>query len=472
MIHYSKLNRIQKAVRKCQAGSAIHPVTEQMKQKYAKEHNLSYNNGQFFLLDASGNPTTSIKEVSDNELRSYQGGIRNAGTLNNINQGIDIVNAALLRSNPRINNQATETQMANTAYDMASEAVGKVNPMVGTIMKAGGFASDALTAAGIDTDQESTLDKALDSKFLKLTPVGLVNSIGASKTQDFALDTGTVEKVGGSYGGTVAGIYDASQKAGKKYGLFSGSSKRKANAFIGDMRRKQNVMADIAKDSTDQREMVDMMGSVASQAYSSKIAGGHDVRHFRAKEGGKFADDCVELEHVDLVTEKIMPSSFAEGGLIDEIINASTGKIEEWVPEIVDVLEDGGKIEKQLDAPEIKETDQKNVIPEGALHKNKHGMDNAGNLTKKGIPVVDDDHAQQAEIERNEIIFTKEVTEKLEELYKVYYDESSTQRERENAAIDAGKLLTKEIMLNTDDRTGLIDTLKQGGSLMQSANLG
>jgi hypothetical protein len=30
----------------------------------------------------------------------------------------------------------------------------------------------------------------------------------------------------------------------------------------------------------------------------------------------------------------------------------------------------------------------------------------------------------------------------------------------ENAAIEAGKLLVKEIFENTDDRTGLIDTLK------------
>jgi hypothetical protein len=30
----------------------------------------------------------------------------------------------------------------------------------------------------------------------------------------------------------------------------------------------------------------------------------------------------------------------------------------------------------------------------------------------------------------------------------------------ESAAIEAGKLLVKEIFENTDDRTGLIDTLK------------
>ena len=468
MIHYNTLNRIQKTVRKCQAGSVVPLATEQVKQQYAKRNNLAYRNGQFFILDASGNPTTSTKPVSDMELQEFQTTLNgnNSPALSQVSQGLDVVSAALLSSNPRINNQAPATQAANGVYDMAAGAVSKVNPLVGTIMKAGGFASDALTAAGIGTDQQNTLDKALDSKFLKLTPVGLVNSIGASKTQDFSVDKDTVEKVGGSYGGTLSSLEEAADKAGKKYGLFSGSSKRKANQFIGDMRQRQNVMAGIAKDATDQREMVDMMGSLASKAYSSKISGGFDARYFRAEDGGKIPEDnTFEVDIIDLVEDKIVPLSFAEGGLIDEIINVSTGQIEDWKPEIVDVLEDGGKLEKVLDAPEVGNTEQKNVIPEGALHKHKHNMDDAEGLTKKGIPVVDEEHNQQAEIERNEIIFTKEVTKKLEELYKVYYAEDSTAREKENAAIDAGKLLTKEIMLNTDDRTGLIDTLKQGGTL-------
>jgi len=155
--------------------------------------------------------------------------------------------------------------------------------------------------------------------------------------------------------------------------------------------------------------------------------------------------------------------------VFEEIINPTTGQIEPWTPELIDIdvdkFKEGGKVEEQLDAPEIEETEQKNIIPEGALHKNKHHMDNAENLTKKGIPVVDDEHKQQAEIEKNEIIFTKEVTKKLEELYKIFYSEDSTNKEKEEAAINAGKLLTKEIMLNTDDRTGLIDTLQTGGSV-------
>mgnify|MGYP003560555691 FL=1 len=69
-------------------------------------------------------------------------------------------------------------------------------------------------------------------------------------------------------------------------------------------------------------------------------------------------------------------------------------------------------------------------------------------ITKKGIPVVsespDGKLEQQAEIEREEIILRLEVTKKIEELAKDGSDE---------AAIEAGKLLVKEILYNTVDNT-------------------
>lgn len=468
MINYNTLGRTHRIIQKCAEGSSVQPASDKTKQEYARKNGLVYQNRQFFKLDASGNPTNTTVDVPDSVLQNFQTE-KAAGTaaiLSQVNQGLDIASAALFSSNPRLTNQAPETQMLDGAYDMATNVVSKVNPMVGTIMKVGGFASDAMHAAGIGTDQQTGFDKFADSKIGMLTGIGMVNGIGASKTQDFSADTDTIEKVGSSYGGTVAGIEEAADKAGKKYGLFSSGAKKRANNYINEMRRSQNIMAGIASEATDQRELVDMMGDVASQAYSSQISGGFDARYFRAEEGGKIPEEF-EPELLDI--EPIIPCSFAVGGVFEEIINPTTGQIEPWTPELIDIdvdkFKEGGKVEEQLDAPEIEETEQKNIIPEGALHKNKHHMDNAENLTKKGIPVVDDEHKQQAEIEKNEIIFTKEVTKKLEELYKIFYSEDSTNKEKEEAAINAGKLLTKEIMLNTDDRTGLIDTLQTGGSV-------
>ena len=109
-----------------------------------------------------------------------------------------------------------------------------------------------------------------------------------------------------------------------------------------------------------------------------------------------------------------------------------------------------------FDVPEFKEGGKMNVIPEGSLHARLHHMENAEGLTKKGIPVVSikegGEVEQQAEIELNEIIFNLEVTTELEKLME---DGS------ENAAIEAGKLLVKEIFENTDDRTGLIKQLTE-----------
>lgn len=102
---------------------------------------------------------------------------------------------------------------------------------------------------------------------------------------------------------------------------------------------------------------------------------------------------------------------------------------------------------------EFKEGGKVNVIPEGALHKNKHHLEEVDekfeDVTTKGIPVIveseDGEVIQQAEVEREEIIFRLEVTKKLEELSRKHTDE---------AAIEAGKLLVKEILYNTEDNTG------------------
>ena len=106
--------------------------------------------------------------------------------------------------------------------------------------------------------------------------------------------------------------------------------------------------------------------------------------------------------------------------------------------------------------PEFQNGGSINVIPDGALHARKHNMDLDG-ITKKGIPVVSESNGeieQQAEIEKEEIIFRLEVTQKLEELEKKFYSDESTQEEKDECALEAGKLLVNEILYNTQDNTG------------------
>ena len=112
---------------------------------------------------------------------------------------------------------------------------------------------------------------------------------------------------------------------------------------------------------------------------------------------------------------------------------------------------------------EFKQGGQMNVIPEGALHARKNNMELAkeGEVTHKGIPVVDNQGEQQAEIERNEIIFTKETTDKIEGYYKKFKDDSTSTSEKDELAIKCGKFLVDQILNNTDDKTGLIEEVKQ-----------
>lgn len=126
-------------------------------------------------------------------------------------------------------------------------------------------------------------------------------------------------------------------------------------------------------------------------------------------------------------------------------------KPEELVISEIQHLSEGGKV--------------MNVIPEGALHARKHNLPEeiADQVTNKGIPVItfeeDGGVIQHAEIEVNEIIFSKDTTVKLEAYYKQYNDTESEDKKTE-IAIEAGKFLASEILENTDDRTGLLNEIK------------
>lgn len=135
-----------------------------------------------------------------------------------------------------------------------------------------------------------------------------------------------------------------------------------------------------------------------------------------------------------------------------EFFNSSVeqGKMESEI----NMFKDGGKLGKEEESEE-----QKNVIPDGALHKNKHHMEDAEGLTKKGIPVVDNEGEQHAEIEKEEIVFTLEVTKQLEGFLEQFNNEESKSKQDE-IAIEAGKLLVEQILYNTDDKTNLIERVE------------
>lgn len=359
---------------------------------------------------------------------------------------------------------STTTKTADAIYDQTSEIVKKMGPVgqvIGTAMGFAGTAGDIIQGLGGGTDQMTGTDKWMDSSFFSWN-IGMLNGFGGKKTDAFAADQDILASVGSSYGGTTEDINTAASKASKKYGLFSSGARRKANRQIADARAKQNLMGDISEEATDQRLAAQSMGEQAGLAYALMTDGGYSQKYtYAAKHGGLLEwNPEIELEWTPPVELNWELPEFKEGGSLD--IQEEL----EWIPEFkMGSHIDNTSKDYKVGNLNIEETTQKNVIPEGALHKNKHHMEHAEGLTKKGIPVIDEDGEQQAEIEHSEIIFTLEVTKKLEEYYDIFYSENSSNKEKEQAALDAGKLLVYQILENTEDRTGLIESCKKGGTL-------
>ena len=169
------------------------------------------------------------------------------------------------------------------------------------------------------------------------------------------------------------------------------------------------------------------------------------------KEGGKFTEETtIELTVEETTIELIEPiQEFKEGGTIESIEEPEE---ESTIELTVEETEEEPEEETTDEIPEFKEGGSVNVIPEGALHARKHHMEMDG-ITKKGIPVVDNNGTQQAEIENSELIIRLEVTQEIERLYKIYYSEESSKKEKDEVALEAGKLLVNEILYNTIDNT-------------------
>lgn len=351
---------------------------------------------------------------------------------NNLNKGFGLAGSIADVAGSLIpqTEQSALTTGLNQGYDAAANAVSAI-PGVGTIiggaMKVGGMLSDGLTALGVGTDQMTTADKILDSKFLKLTPVGLINSIGAKKADTITKDNEAFEQVGSAYGGTQATVDDALTKSGKKYGLFSGGARNRANRQIHNAQMQQSKMSNIADEA--QMAFAASNNPLLGLGTQLQLNGGYQQNTVRAGKSGLKMD-----------------RDFAK-----RVVKLSKGQKEKRK-----------KIQEEVRMEEVagfKNGGVVNVIPDGALHAHKHHLENVDekfeDVTSKGIPVITEekggDIKQHAEVEREEIIFNLEVTKQLEKLMQDGSD---------GAAIEAGKLLVYEILENTVDNTGLLNTVE------------
>lgn len=432
-------------------------IPSSQQQLYNQAFNWSLPNPNPFM-NGSNSPINTQQLFTNTASTNYSNFLKNsklsflnklgdkAGQFLETPTGQSVVGTGLDYLRGTFNNVENSSGIDNAfaAVDTVGNIVGTVNPMAGLAVKAG-----------------STLLKG-------------INSIGGKRADQFSINQNTIENVGGSYGGSVDDINNAAQKAGKKYGLFSGGKRHKANSQIREARRQQNIMTDIANEASDQKAMITDLNYIR---HAFDINGGYDLSNIRVAKSGMKIQDKINLvkskkfnnSYININTKTI--EEFKQGGsiqpewepIIEDIWEPTIEEFKEggtlqpeWEPVIE--LQEGGKIKEE--SPEIEETNQKNVIPEGALHKNKHHMEHTEGLTQKGIPVVDNEGNQQAEIELNEWTMTLELTKTIEELYKQFYSEEVSQKEKDGLAISAGKILVEQMLHNTDDRTGLIDKIE------------
>lgn len=154
------------------------------------------------------------------------------------------------------------------------------------------------------------------------------------------------------------------------------------------------------------------------------------------------------------------------GGLSTSVLAAKSGGRLDRLKHFKKVIkaENGAKLKK------VEVSEEASVIPEGALHKNKHNLELDG-ITAKGIPVITVDNdadtfteiKQQedtivihAEVEKEEVIFSKELTDFVEDKRKEWHDSNSN-----DILEEVGKRVTKELLFNTNDNADLIKTLRE-----------
>ena len=361
-------------------------------------------------------------------------------------------------------NKGDVTQSIDSVYDTVQNAVGSLGPIgqaVSLGMGANKLLGNIVNKIGGGTSGMTTTDAILGSSLLQLTPFGLINGFGGKRADTITKDDLAFETVGPSYSGTNSTVNDALTKSGAKYGLFSSGARNEANEEIAEAKRQQNIMEDIANEATDRFAIRNSMSAINGNRRLYNLYGGYNQQNVRVGKNGmniqllKRASDIVAKMNNKVnqsSQDNITPTEillvdtpkFQNGGSIDNSTIKST-EILLVDPNSIPEFQQGGSI---------------NVIPYGALHARKHNMDIEG-ITQKGIPVVTEDKEgnieQQAEIEKEEIIFRLEVTKKLEELEKKYYDSETSQKEKDECALEAGKLLVQEILYNTADNVDLIN---------------
>ena len=425
MSENEKLKRTDRlAIRSSVSGK---PMGEKQKAKWLDQHNVTFNQADSTYSFGEGNYDSfeaAVSEVyKDNELaQQVKNKAENYGKFANFNNNLpsglgsmigDFASGLGSTFGNKYGEDFTEQQKATQSVIRKGL---EMIPGVGHAISAVTGVVDAIgTTTGLNL---SNIDKGSASKagiggaatFNNLMNMIPGNSMlwgmwGGDRTKEFT-KLESINGMEGAFSGSISDI-DAASDLGNKRLLFG---KRKANDFISEQVDVQNEIA--SKNDLNKNIMRGVVNTT------------NDIKNKRNSQYYSNGTVSVGRQGLKLLS-------------IDEINKILLSRAKTEIQE----FKNGGVI--GIDS---------SIIPEGKLHAHKHNLKDANpdleDVTKKGIPIVTLDEGgelqQVAEIEKEEIIFRKEITTKLEELYKDGSDE---------AMIEAGKLIAEELMTNTDDNT-------------------
>lgn len=365
--------------------------------KVTGDPKLGYTEVSTYKTQPDGNPQGS-KGMSEAAKSGISMGANIAGGLTD-----------LLTSNMKVDeNSAFNQQQA--VGDMLLKSGNPYAAIAGVALKAGSAMDQALgTNLNTISKSEAKATGISGAGRILNNVVGFLPTFGlgalAGKTDSVRMNDET-RQMAGAFGGSVEDIGTAEGMSGGRYVV----GKNKINNLINEAKRQNQLITDIATTNTT-RKMSDYGANLAQQNLN------------------RFAGNNYQNVHIGQNGLKLMS--------VDEI-----RKLLESKHTSIQAFQNGGVIGIDV-----------NVIAEGKYHAHRNNLGDVSEdlegLTKKGIPVIvhgeGGEIEQIAEIEKKELIFRLEVTNKLEELFK---DGS------EEAMIEAGKLVAVEIMENTQDNSG------------------
>lgn len=342
------------------------------------------------------------------------GGFTSSGVGSIINGGISAITAGLSAATP---------QRENSLYGAEQAIAGTVTQMPGIVgligkgMQLNSAIGNAL-GTSINSVNKDQAKKAGISNFERIanntlgTVANLANPMMGAfnslrENVEFAGASLDTEKLRGGYTGTLDEMDTA---AGMGSNLLFG--RNKANKFKQEAVDRNKILTNLSLDQNDRISSVPQTANMYANQTFNKLYNTNT--------------------NVSVGRSGLRLLSKAE---LAKIYSSSVG-----VPK----FQNGGSI----------------MIPDGALHAHKHHMEDtnpdlAEDLTKKGIPIVITDSngnvEQCAEIEREEITLSTDLTKQIEELWKIGDEESM---------IKAGKLITDALFNDCIDNAGLIDKVK------------